>query len=170
MNTPEDELPKAPEIPRRLVFNRTKLIGLPLLFSVPILAMFGVFGIGEGEASAVAEGVEARLSYPERCRYKVSGGLELTLRNTGGKPLPRVTVHFELAYVSAFSEVHFTPEPARITDHAYEVELTDIGPGETRRIHAALQGNEYGRHRGTVSIAANGTALAQLFVDTLTFP
>jgi hypothetical protein len=170
MHKPEDELPKAPDMPRRLVFNRTKLVGLPLLLSVPVLAVFGIFGISEGEVSAAAEGIEAHLNFPERSRYKVSDQLELTLRNTAAEGLPRVTVRFDLAYVSAFSEVHFTPEPKRITEHAYEVELDNIGPGETRRIHVSLQGNEYGRHRGTVSIAVNGTTTNQLSVDTLTFP
>jgi hypothetical protein len=170
MIQPEAELPKPPEIARRLVLNRTKLIGLPLLLSVPVLAILGVFGTREGEASAVTEGLEVTLRYPERLRYKMSDHLELSLKNSTTTRLQRVTVHFDQAYVAAFSEVHFTPQAARVSERAYEVDLDDIGPGETRRIHTSLQANDYGRLRGTVTVSVGGATRSVLAMDTLTFP
>jgi tRNA threonylcarbamoyladenosine modification (KEOPS) complex Pcc1 subunit len=81
-----------------------------------------------------------------------------------------VTVGFELGYVSAFSEVQFTPRAERVTDKAYEVILPAVRPGESRRVTVSLRADRYGLHRGVVSAAARDGAAARAEVSTWIFP
>lgn len=166
----DDQLPQPPQITRGLSFEKYQLIGVPLLVLLPALALWGVFGVSWATTKAAAEGLDAEVTYPERIRYRMHRELEVTVRNTGGKPLPVVVVSFDRSYISAFSQVQFTPSARNITDEGYEVQLNDIPPGGERRVSASLQADDYGRHGGWVTVEARGGGRSRLPVTTIVFP
>lgn len=161
--------PSPPHIPRRVAFDRGQLAGVVLLLAVPALALCGVFGTTEGTARAAVGELEVVVRHPERLRYKTRHSLDVTLHNRGSRPLPGVTVAFDLDYLAAFADVRFDP-PGGAVNAAYEVALGAIAPGETRHVRATLEAQQYGRHRGTVVVGAAGARSGRLAVATLTLP
>lgn len=166
----QDEPPQPPQIRRSITLEKYQLIGVPLLVLLPALALWGVFGVTSASARASATGLEIEVTYPERFRYRMHRELEVTVRNTGGKPLPVVVVSFDRPYISAFSQVQFTPAARSITAEGFEVELDDIPPGGERRVSASLQADDYGRHDGWVTVEAQGGGRSRLPITTIVFP
>lgn len=162
--------PSPPHIPRRVAFDRGQLAGVVLLLAVPALALCGVFGTAEGTARAAVGELEVVVRHPERSRYKTRHSLDVALHNLGSRPLPGVTVAFDLDYLAAFADVRFDPPGGRAVNGAYEVALDAIAPGETRHIRATLETQQYGRHRGAVVVGAAGAPSGRLAVATLTLP
>lgn len=165
-----DGLPPPPAMRRRLAFGVPQLVGIPLLLALPVLALFRVFGAESAEATVSAPGLEATISYPERFRYKTREPLEIDVRNTGSEVLPRVTVTVDRVWLSAFSEVGFTPQAERIDERGYVLELRDIPPGGHRIVVGSVQGERYGRHEGTVAIAADPGSRVEARLSTVVFP
>lgn len=164
------ELPPAlrvPEQPRRLRFYRFQWVGLPLVFLVPVLALLGVFGESWGHADAASTELSLRVEYPTRYRYKQTHTVEVFVENVSGGPLDTVVVAFDPTYVRRFSTLTFIPSPKE----PFEVELLDVKPGEVRLVRAELQGEHYGRHRGTVEVYRPGSLdTARVSVSTLIYP
>lgn len=164
------ELPPAlqvPDQPRRLRFYRFQWVGLPLLFLLPILALLGVFGETRGSADDMGAEIALRVEYPTRYRYKQIHPVEVAVENTSARTLDTVVVAFDPAYVRRFSTPAFIPSPTE----PFEVELLDVRPGEVRRVWAELQGEHYGRHRGTIeAYQAGGTDTTSVSVSTFIFP
>lgn len=162
------ELPEplhVPERPRRPRLHRYQWIGLPLLFLVPALALAGVFGETQARAEATAAGLALAVDHPTRLRYGQAGTAEITVENRTERALDTVVVAIGAAWLTGFSDVAITPEPAR----AFEVELTDLAPGETRRVHASLRAERYGEHAGRVEARSPGGEAA-VRVHTFLFP
>ncbi len=170
MKQRNDVPPEPPQIPRRLSFGATQLVGIPLLLALPLLALFGAFGITGGEVMLSGPGLEVRVSYPERFRYKTIHPLDIHVRNTGAALLPRVLVSVDRAYLSAFSEARFTPEAKAVTERGFLIELGDIPPGGESHVTGSVQAEAYGRHRGTVSIATDAGARLEAKLSTIVFP
>ena len=158
--------PEPPEVARRIALHPGQAIFLALLTLFVALALFGAFGSTQATAHASGPGLELAVEHPARFRYREVAPIRITLRNTSGRPLDTVRVRLDEAYVSAFSNVTFTPSP----QGAWEVVLTDVEPGEVRLISGELQAERYGRHRGTVTVTARGLRPLALDVATFTFP
>jgi hypothetical protein len=163
--TPPSEPDDLPEIDRRLRFGGWQMAGLGLIMLIPVLAAFEVFG--EGSATVVHSGSALAISaeYPARIRHGTPEEVTVLATNRSPSPLDTVTVRFDSSYVARFTDPQFVPS---ISD-AYEVELADVGPGETRAIRLGIRANEYGRHRGSIA-AFHGADTARVTISTIVFP
>lgn len=146
------EPPKPPRVPRRIRLRPLHGIGIAVLAAVPVCAALGVFG-SSGSAAGSSATLELLAVYPERTRYEVIERVEIHVRNRSNERIDRVTVRMDPAWLDGFAQTQFTPEPVR----PGEFELTDLPPGETRRISGAIQGERYGRYSGTI-VADTGNA------------
>lgn len=161
-----DQPPRAPDIQRKIRFYRWQWIALPAIMLVPVLALFGVFGVSRDTARASTAELLIEISYPSRFRYKQIDRIHAFVTNRSQRQLDTVTVAFDSAYIARFSTVKFTPSALR----AYEVELTDVHPGERRLISVELQGEEYWRHQGEISATSGSADTARVRIDTIVFP
>jgi hypothetical protein len=133
---------------------------------IPVLALLGFFGESwaTGEDRTAEISVETR--YPSRYRYKTLNSVRLDVTNTSNGILDTVSVEVDTAYLSRFSTVVAIPA----FEYPYLIELTDLGPGETRRVRVELQGEQYGRHRGEIRVSASGADTARVRLSTFIFP
>ena len=154
-----------PRTARRLSFTRKQLIGLPLLLTVPILTLLGVFGERSTRVSARSKALTIAAQYPERFRYRQVQSLQVSVTNITSRVLDTVHVSLDTAYISRFSSVRIEPAP----HDAFAIDLRAVKPGESRLISAELWGERYGRHRGCI-LASTGSDTARLEVSTLVFP
>lgn len=162
--------PPAPQIARRVVVARGQLAGVALLLGLPLLALFGVFGLTEEVAQARVDGLDVTVVYPARLRYKTTERLELTVVNSGDQAMPAVSLAIDHDYLAAFGEVRFTPAVAHVDARAYVFELGDIAAGATRRADVWLEADTHGRHRGSVAVLIGGHVRGQLALDTFALP
>ena len=158
--------PPPPEIDRHFRLYPWQWIGLPLLVLIPILALFGVFGHTWADVRDAGADVEMEVRYPTRFRYKELQAMYVRVRNRSDRMLDTVTVAFDTGYINRFSTVTFKPDISR----AYEVELTDVVPGEERLITVEIQGEAYWRHRGSITGWHSGADTAEVRVSTFIFP
>jgi hypothetical protein len=136
-----------------------------MIVLIPIMAAFEVFG--EGSATVVHRGptLGVFVEYPARIRHGTPEEVTVLATNRGPALLDTVTVRFDSSYVARFTDPQFLPS----TGDSYEVELVDVGPGETRAIRLGLRANEYGRHRGRIA-AFHAADTARVTVSTIVFP
>ena len=161
--------PSPPDVARKFAPLPYQLVGVGVLFTIVLLALFGVFGVVRAHAAADAGSLHVEVEYPERFRYKTIGPVDVRVHNGGETTLDTVVVRFDRAYVDAFSTVTFTPSADTVTDEAYEVTLRDVRPGTTRLVSAEIQAESYWRHEGFVEAVAGG-ATARAELATLVFP
>lgn len=159
------EPPELPEIDRRLKFGGWQMAGVGLIMLIPVLAAFEVFGEGSATAADAAPVIGISVEYPPRIRHGTPEEVTVLATNRGPIPLDTLTVRFDSSYVARFTDPQFVPS----TGDAYDVELPDVGPGETRVVRLGIRANEYGRHRGTVA-AFHGADTARVSVSTIVFP
>lgn len=157
--------PAPPTVPPKLRMRMVELIGIALFAMLPLCALLGVFGPAASGRAATGYSLSVEAQYPTKLRFEMKDRLDLLVRNTGSKPLEKVSVRFSGNYLQAFSAVSFVPDATR----AYEVELEKVLPGETRLISAELTADSYGRHQGQIVVSAGATRLV-LPVSTITFP
>lgn len=156
--------PAAPDLPARVRLRWLQTIGIPFLGLLPALALIGVFDESPSQTSVSSRTLHVTARYPTRLRYKTSDTVELRVQNTSNHALPSVLVKFDEDYVTQFSNVTFTPEPQR----AYELELADVKPGETRLISMEIEAKEYWRHAGMIrAVAQNDSALLNISTTVL---
>jgi hypothetical protein len=166
----EPKLPEAPEIERKLQISRLQWIGMPLIMLIPLLAIFGFFGESFRQVSAASTELDLQINYPTRTRYAVNTPLAVNIRNISAQAMPTVTLRFDQAYVERFSDFTFKPALTRVSAQAYEVELNDVAPGETRRVMVDLKGDQYGRQQGIISASTAAGAAVQTEITTWIFP
>ena len=168
MSTEEEEPqpPGAPEIDRKLRVNTWQWIGVPLLLLIPLLGLVGVFGETRDTARVRTAELSVEVEYPTRNRYRMQDDLRLDLTNTAAGPLDTVVVEVDTAYASRFSSVVAIPAFER----PYVIELTDLEPGETRRVRVQMQGERYGQHGGELRVSAGGADTARVVLRTFIFP
>ncbi|HEY5062031.1 MAG TPA: hypothetical protein VII52_10875 [Gemmatimonadaceae bacterium] len=154
-----------PTVERRVVLTAKQRIGVPLIAAVPLLALLGLFGESSNTASVRSASLEVRASYPTRFRYRQIQALRVDVRNISRVTLDTVMVSVDTAYVSRFSSVRFDPAPTA----AYVVPLTHLRPGEHGLVSAELWGEQYGRHRGRITVTAPGDSVA-ISISTFVFP
>jgi hypothetical protein len=166
---PKSEVPKPPQPPevgRSLKFHWYQWVGIPLIFLVVALALFGVFGESFDEAAAGGEVLSMRVEYPSRFRYKQINPIRVWVTNRTTQPIDTATVSFDEGYILEFSNVSFIPSAKR----PFQVEVTDLKPGETRLVLAGLQAEQYGRHAGEIAATAGGPDTVRARVSTLVYP
>jgi hypothetical protein len=163
----QDSSPPAPPgIGRQIRLTPWQRFAVPVLLGIPILALLGVFGESWDTASQATSNLELRLEYPTRYRYKMLNSLNLDVSNTSAGPIDTITVALDTAYASRFSTVVGIPT----FEFPYTLELTDLPPGETRRVTIELQGERYGRHSGDLLVTSTAADTARLPVSTFIFP
>jgi len=167
---PQTELPKPPQVVRKVRLYAFQYVGLPLLLSIPVLALLGVFGHGPVTTQQANTGLALTVEYLPRCRYKLIDTMMVSVQNQTDTALPSVLVSFSRAYVDQFSNLSFSPAAARITDQAYEVQLRDLLPAETQVVALELKCEQYGHHTGHITAEAEGMAAVSVEIQTFTFP
>lgn len=158
--------PEAPEMERRIRLPLPQLVGVTLLSSIVLLAAFGMFGESRGTAEGRSDSLEISLEYPTRFRYKQVDPMEVLVTNRSRQVMDTITVHFDTSYIAGFSNVSITPSATQ----AWEVELINVAPGESRRVHVGLQAEHYGRHAGSIRVFLRGSDTARADVSTFVFP
>ena len=167
--TPSSELPRElepPPVERRFALYRRQLPGLILLLLIPVLAIAGVFGESHAEAQARAGDLTLRVRHPSRLRFEQISTLDVVVANHGAARIDTLVVTIDTAYLSRFSGVTLTPSATA----PFEVELTGVAPGESRRVHVEMDAMRIGRHRGDVRVSAGGADTATLGIATIVFP
>lgn len=162
----EAQDPPEPPAPRRKFSLRpVHATLLLLLFLITVLAAFGVFGETRTTTGTQSSILGLNIEYPKRFRYKQISPMRVHVRNRTQQPMDTVTVAFDSTYLDPFSNVTFTPSASK----PWVVELTDLKPGEQRRIQVGLQAEKYGHHRGMVA-AAHKSDTVRAEVSTFIFP
>jgi hypothetical protein len=162
----EEKPPEIPDFPRAIRLTSWQRIGIPLLLLMPLLALFGLFGQTAGNAEVRTESLSVQIEYPARSRYETLSAIHLDIVNTGRGSIDTVVVSLDSAYAARFSSVGAIPDFER----AYEVEVIDIAPGETRRVTIELDATEYGRHSGDLRVEQRGGEVARVPITTWIFP
>lgn len=148
------EPPPAPSAPRRVRLYAFQWFGLALLAVLPLLAALGQLGETWDEATMSGDALDVSVRWPTRFRYKQLNSITVQVRNVGVATRDTVTVSLDTALANRFSTVRAIPAFAR----AYEAEITDLRPGESRLVVVELQAEEYGSHTGALTIES-GEAL-----------
>lgn len=159
------EPPELPELDRRLKFSGWQLVGLAAIVLLPVLAAFRLFGERSATAADRGSDISLVVEYPSRARHGTLEAITAVIGNGASFPLDTVIVRFDTGYVARFTDPQFVPSATR----AHEVELTDLVPGETRRVQLGVRANEYGRLNGTVA-AVHETDSAVVRISTFVFP
>jgi hypothetical protein len=131
-----------------------KLLGTLIILSIPLMAIFGVFGEHWAETKTSNGVIDISVKYPVRYRYKLLESIRIGVTNKMAKPVT-ATVALPPQLIEGFSSINFIP-PAQ---KAYEANLEAIQPRETRLLLVEIQAKEYGRHAGAVSVSAAGTTV-----------
>jgi hypothetical protein len=158
--------PQPPQIERRIELPAPQVVGVAILFLIPLAALLGVFDRSSRDEHAEVAGLEVHLTYPERMRYHQSGSIEVTIRNTSAYRSDSMRVTFDPAYLERFASVTFAPS----ADEAYSVALPGLDPGRERRVRVDLEADRGGRQRGWVQVEAGPTGHAELPLRTFVFP
>lgn len=143
------ELPSPPKIDRRIQFHPPMIAGLIVVGLLPVLGLFGVFGIGRLTAEASGELVSFRVDYPRVQRLKVRQPLRLFVTNESDSTLPTVELLVSSSYVLSFADVAFTPGPTEVSEDDYVFTVADLAPGETGVIAGEMQALDYWNQPGT---------------------
>lgn len=162
-NLPEPR--EAPELPRRVHLYKAQWIGIPALFLLPILAVFGVFGESREHAEAASAELRVSVDYPARLRMGQHSEVVVRIENVSGRGLDGVEVSFHPHYLAAFAELEFTPERSG----PHHVDLDHLGPGQQRLLRVRLTGERPWRNTGAVHVAADGSEPGTVSVGLATF-
>lgn len=163
----DDQPPPPPTVRRRIRISPLQAAGVGLLFLVPILALFGVFGESWAVARGGSGGIELEVRYPERYRYQQLEEMDVTVHNRSPDVIDTLTVLVEPRYLDRFSTVTFIPPQE---EGLYEVPLIDVQPGERRRVRIEYEADRYGRHSGAIIATAGGADTARVELQTIVFP
>ena len=159
------EPPSPPSIPPKLRLHRNEMIGVPLLFALPVLAVLGIFGPTTERAQAESGAVALSAEYPSRIRYENKARLVVRVENRSDRPLSEVTLKLDPDYIHAFADVAIDPAPGT----PYTVPVSNLGPRESRLVSVQLTADDYGPHQGWVALSAGGDE-ATIPLSTFVFP
>ena len=127
--------------------------------------MIGLFGPKTDSDEVRTEVLELSAEYPSRLRFQNSERLIVRIHNRSDAPLAEVSVAFDAEYIHAFTAVAFDPAP----ESPYMVDIGELAPGDSRLLSVQITADEYGSHRGWISVSAGGTN-ARLELSTFVFP
>ncbi|MEX2536688.1 MAG: hypothetical protein WD273_13915 [Trueperaceae bacterium] len=171
--SPEQEIPQPPEAPqieRRINLSRDQLIGIPILVLIPLLALFGVFGVSESRGTREGESVALAVEYSSRTRLRAAHSLVIEVTNRLDRPLTGVVVEVDRNYVEKFSQATFTPSASTVNETAYRVDLDPIPASATRVVTVDLKPVRYWSHSGTVTVSATESNEVEFEFATFVFP
>jgi hypothetical protein len=158
---------QVPDQPRNLRLHPYQWVGLPLIILVPLLALLNIFGETRDYAEDTASEIALRVEYPSRYRFKQLESVHVLVENVSATYVDTLVVAFDPEYVRQFSTPTFIPTPTE----PFEIEILAVEPGEIRRVWAELQGEQYGRHDGTIEAYRQGSLdTARVFLSTFVFP
>lgn len=166
-------VPEAPDIEKEWRFKWVQKLGVPLLFLIPILALFGVLGPNEEAVTVRGESLSLDVSYPTRFRYKTIAPMSIRVTNISSQTAPTVTVKLDREYLGAFSNLSFQPSVDEVSDEAYYVFLNNLAAGETRRVELEMQAEAYWVQRGMTEAAVGGAEAppdAAVTLETFVLP
>lgn len=164
---PSHPIPK--EIRREVAFYRLQMVGVPLLLLLPIASLMGLLDTRMA-ATATSQGdVAISVQYPTRFRYRMAEPLVVRIENRGSSAIEKLTLGLSKAYVDRFSETTFEPEPDQVTQEAFEFELEDIEPGDSREVHLDMKSEDVGQAEGWV-IAEQGGDSTRVDFSTFVLP
>lgn len=155
---------------RKWQFHRLQMIGVPLLLSIPVVALTGQLGGARERREVHEDGVVVALEYSTRDHFEDWSRLELTVRNASPTELPEVRAEFTRGLVDAFARPQFQPPLVRIDDLSYVVALGPIAAGAARTVVLDYQPAAFGRLSGAVHVRAGDRELAQLPVALVVLP
>ena len=160
------KLPAPPQLEqRRLSLAVAQWIGLAAMILVTGLAAAGTFGESWDRRRLSGSALEAHVEFPTRFSYQMVNAVLVDVRNVSGGTIDTVRIAIDTSYADRFSEVTFAPSEER----RGVVALADMRPGESRRLRIDLQGEEYGRHEGRLTVAGGGDSLSTM-LRTIIFP
>jgi hypothetical protein len=162
--------PGPPDVRGRVHLVPTQVAGLVMVGLMPVLSLFGLFGLGHGAVEGTAGPLNVRVEYTTVHRLKVRQPLVVHVTNVSDGPLGDVELRLSRAYVAAFADVNFTPAPDDVTDEDYVFELTDLPPGETRTVVGEMQATGYWRREGAVTWSVGDEAGGPLAFATFVWP
>lgn len=160
--------PKPPEIRRRFEPTTEQLIGVGLLLLCILPGIFGVFGTATNRVITREAPLQLEVSYPQRTLYGRTETIEVNVTNTGTENLDFVVVRFSRGFLDSLSPT-FKPGVDNILSEAYEVELNDVRPNQTRAVLVEVHADAYWRHEGFVEAAASGTTV-RTHIHSFIFP
>ena len=160
-----DGLPQPPEVPRRLRFRWTQLAGMVIVLAAPALSLAGLLEASEQTTTALSvdQGIEIRVRYPTRMRYRTNRWLVVDVRNRGPSAQKEIAVQIDPAYVQGFNPIAVAPEPRQ----AFDMALGEVPAGQWRQAAVLLQAERYGRRPGWVKAQPARGAGVQVPIRTL---
>jgi hypothetical protein len=154
-----------PDSPRRFRLHRFQLIGIPVVFLLPVaLALAGLLGKATITVRAESTSVVATIRYPSRLGYEQLGTMEVWVENVTRAAIDTVTVAIDTAYANRFFQMVATPP----FEESYSLSMVGLAPGERRLANIEVQAEQYGIHEGELRVIAGDTAIARL--RTVMFP
>jgi hypothetical protein len=158
--------PSAPEIPRHLAISPVRGSILAALAVIVVLALAGLFGESMGAVADQSADFGLEIEYPTRFRYKQINPVRVYVTNLTARKIDTLSVSFEDGYLDEFSNVSAVPS----FSEPWRVDLTGMRPGETRDVIVGLQGEQYGRHEGSIRVFAPNADTASAHLSTFIFP
>ncbi len=155
----------------RAAFYQYQVIGMLIIVLIPVLALAGVFGTRTGSVDVASETLALTVKYPEIFRYKTVEPFMITAENISEQP-QEVVVTIDVAYLSQFSNVQFTPEPDKITDEEYIFRLGTLETGGEALIAGEIESEQYGQLKGTVAAYVGTTTPPEVRteLETISLP
>lgn len=169
-DTRREGLPRPPELDRKIDLARYQWFALPLLFCVPILALFGVLGETYTTTTVQQNGVEMVVNYANRAHYEANNQVSILIRNNSGRDLTDATLEVERAFLDRFSQINFNPSLSIIMDSVYRIELGDLASGTSRVVTIGVQPDHMGDQRGSVALVVAGEPVASVELAMFVFP
>lgn len=162
--------PQSPELERRFTLYNYQYIAIPLLFVVPLLAVFGVFGETISQSEATSAALDLSITFPDRMHAGTQHEIEIRVTNRSAEPLSLARVLVDRDYLEQFANVSSTPHASEWTDEYAAIELEDISPGTTQLVVLRVTGHWAGRHHGEVAVAVADDVVVRNPFATLVFP
>lgn len=162
---PESRPPDPPRLARAFRLTTVQCVGLPALFAIPILALFGVFGERYTDARASGVGVTAAIHYPSRIHYRQPLAFRITVENTGADTSDSIVVSLDPRFMRAFTAI----EVSAPMSASYRFTLRDVAPHERVNIDGEVSGDRYWRSTGALQ-ARGPEGTVHIPVSTFVFP
>jgi hypothetical protein len=169
----DSSTPKPPEPPateRRIHLPWYEWVGVGFLLLLPVLGLFGVFGLSTATTESSSSQLHLQIEYPDRLRYLRYGHMIIEVTNLSSTTLPTVTVQIDRHYLDRFTGVSVTPQVEQITGQEVEVVLHELAAGSRRIVQVEFRGEDYWRHEGLVSASTSSGQIVESKIDTWVFP
>lgn len=166
----EQQLPKPPRLGRQVRLYRYQVIGLPILALLPVLALFGVFGLASERTGEEAGQFEVSLRYDTRTRLGKDATIDVEIRNGSNATVAAPVVAITRNYLEGFSDLAFTPDDVKIDASHYLIELEPIPPGASAVVTVEMTPLRYWSRQGELTVTGLGEEEFRFGLRTLVYP